>query len=36
MALESTSVYLKSNKAARENGFTDTGDMWRLRYEGKL
>jgi len=22
-----------SNKAAQENGFTDTGDMWRLRYE---
>ena len=36
MAIESTSANLKSNKAARENGFTDTGDMWRLRYEGKL
>ena len=36
MALESRSANLKSNKAARENGFSDTGDMWRLRYEGNL
>ena len=25
-----------SNEAAHQNNFADTGEMWRMRYEGKL